>query len=266
MQTAVELASQGWRVFASMRDLDKRTALDARAREVGLEPLDVVQLDVTDAESSRRAVAHVLDRTDGRLHALVSNAGTATGGAFEDCDEEQWRRILETNFFGSLRLTQLVLPVMRRQRAGRLVFVSSTSGRAGSPAVSLYCASKWALEGWAESLAYEVEPFGIKVVLVEPGVYDTAIWRVSPRISPPDSAYVELLRIVESFVEDVRVPRARDPQEVARAISRALTARKPRFRYSVGPDAKINGVLAKLPFRFQALVVRRITRLDRWRP
>lgn len=133
--------------------------------------------------------------------------------------------------------------------AGRLVFISSTSARAGSPTLSLYCAPKWAQEGWAESIAYEVEPFGIKVVLVEPGAYDTAIWRTSSRISPPDSAYGELLRIVERIIDDVRVPRARDPHEVARAISRALTARKPRFRYSVELDAKINGGLATLPYR-----------------
>ncbi|MGY1731194.1 SDR family oxidoreductase [Geodermatophilus sp. SYSU D01045] len=266
LETAVELASRGWHVVASMRDPGRRAALDARTGEAGLEPLDVVRLDVTDAESSRRAVEETLGLTGGRLDALVNNAGTASGGAFEDTDEEEWRRVLDTNLLGALRLTQLALPVMRRQRAGRLVLVSSDSARYGNPGLSLYCASKWALEGWAESLAYEVEPFGVRVVLVEPGNYDTAIWATTPRITPPGSPYTGLLQTVERFVEEEHLPRSRDPREVARAIARALDADRPRFRVTVGPDAKLAAVLDKVPYRVAAAAVRRVTGLHRWKP
>ncbi|MGX5657380.1 SDR family oxidoreductase [Geodermatophilus nigrescens] len=266
LETAVELAARGRHVVASMRDPGKRAALDARTREAGLDPLDVVQLDVTDAGSVARAVKETLELTGGRLDALVSNAGTASGGAFEDTDEAEWQRVLDTNLLGAMRLTREVLPVMRAQRAGRLVLVSSDSARYGNPGLSLYCASKWALEGWAESLAYEVEPFGVRVVLVEPGNYDTAIWETTPRVVPPDSAYTGLLEAVERFVETEHLPRSRDPREVAGAVAGVLEARRPRFRVTVGPDAKLATVLGALPHRVTAAAVRRVTGLHRWRP
>ncbi|MGY1650950.1 SDR family oxidoreductase [Geodermatophilus sp. SYSU D01119] len=266
LETAVELAARGRHVIASMRDPGRRAALDARTREIGLDPLDVVQLDVTDAGSVSRAVKETLELTGGRLDALVNNAGTASGGAFEDTDEAEWQRVLDTNLLGALRLTREVLPVMRAQRAGRLVLVSSDSARYGNPGLSLYCASKWALEGWAESLAYEVEPFGVRVVLVEPGNYDTAIWQTTPRVIPPDSAYTGLLQAVEHFVETEHLPRSRDPREVARAVAGVLQARRPGFRVTVGPDAKLATVLGKLPHRVTAAAVRRVTGLHRWRP
>ncbi|MGY1695310.1 MULTISPECIES: SDR family oxidoreductase [unclassified Geodermatophilus] len=266
LQTAVELAGRGWQVVASMRDPQRRTALDARAREAGLDPLDVVALDVTDPDAAKRAVEETLELTGGRLDALVSNAGTASGGAFEDTDEAEWQRVLDTNLLGAMRLTKLVLPVMRAQRSGRLLFVSSDSARYGNPGLSLYCASKWALEGWAESLAYEVEPFGVRVVLLEPGNYDTAIWSTTPRVAPPESPYAGLLATVERFVVEEHLPRSRDPREVGRAVARALTAGRPPFRVTVGPDARLAGVLGRLPYRATAVAVRRLTGLHRWRP
>jgi NAD(P)-dependent dehydrogenase (short-subunit alcohol dehydrogenase family) len=266
LETAVELAGRGWHVVASMRDPGKRSALDDRTREAGLDPLDVVALDVTDADSAKHAVEETLGLTGGRLDALVSNAGTASGGAFEDTDEAEWQRVLDTNLLGAMRLTKLVLPVMREQRAGRLLLVSSDSARYGNPALSLYCASKWALEGWAESLAYEVEPFGVRVVLLEPGNYDTAIWSTTPRVTPPGSAYAGLLGAVGRFVEEQHLPRSRDPREVARAAARALGADRPPFRVAVGPDARLAAVLGRLPYRATAVAVRRLTGLHRWKP
>jgi NAD(P)-dependent dehydrogenase (short-subunit alcohol dehydrogenase family) len=266
LETAVELAGRGWHVVASMRDPGRRAALDARAGEAGLGPLDVVRLDVTDGDSVKGAVEETLELTGGRLDALVSNAGTASGGAFEDTDEAEWQRVLDTNLLGSMRLTRQVLPVMRGQRAGRLVLVSSDSARYGNPGLSLYCASKWALEGWAESLAYEVESFGVRVVLVEPGNYDTAIWATTPRIVPPGSPYTGMLQAVERYVEQEHLPRSRDPREVARAIARSLEARRPAFRVPVGPDARLATVLGALPYRVTAAAVRRVTGLHRWKP
>ncbi len=266
LESAVELAGRGWHVVASMRDPARRAAMDARTEEAGLDPLDVVGLDVTDPDSAKRGVEETLELTGGRLDALVSNAGTASGGAFEDTDETEWQRVLDTNLLGGMRVAKLVLPVMRAQRSGRLLLVSSDSARYGNPGLSLYCASKWALEGWAESLAYEVEPFGVRVVLVEPGNYDTAIWASTPRVTPPGSPYAGLSSAIERFVEQEHLPRSRDPREVARAVADALEARRPPFRVLVGPDARLAAVLGRLPYRVTAAAVRRLTGLHRWRP
>ncbi len=266
LESAVELAGRGWLVVASMRDPGRRAALDARTGAAGLEPLDVVRLDVTDGDSAKQAVEETLELSGGRLDALVSNAGTASGGAFEDTDEAEWQRVLDTNLLGAMRMAKLVLPVMRARRSGRLLFVSSDSARYGNPGLSLYCASKWALEGWAESLAYEVEPLGVRVVLVEPGNYDTAIWASTPRVTPPGSAYAGLSAAVERFVAQDHLPRSRDPREVGRAVADALGARRPPFRVPVGPDARLAAVLGRLPYRVTAAAVRRVTGLHRWRP
>ncbi len=266
LETAVELAGRGWHVVASMRDPGRRRVLDARTRKAGLEPLDVVALDVTDPDSVKQAVEQTLELTGGRLDALVSNAGTASGGAFEDTDEAEWQRVLDTNLLGGMRMAKLVLPVMRAQGSGRLLLVSSDSARYGNPGLSLYCASKWALEGWAESLAYEVEPLGVRVVVVEPGNYDTAIWSSTPRVTPAGSPYAGLSSAVERFVDREHLPRSRDPHEVARAVADALEARRPPFRVLVGPDARLAAVLGRLPYRVTAAVVRRVTGLHRWRP
>jgi NAD(P)-dependent dehydrogenase (short-subunit alcohol dehydrogenase family) len=157
---------------------------------------------------------------------------------------------METNFFGVLGLTRAVLPTFRAQAGGRIVLVSSQSAFAGQPANSIYCASKWALEGWAESIAYELDGFGIDVILVEPGPYRTEIWRSTPRVLPADGAYTPWLRRVFRGADQHEAKHARDPREVANVIARALEARRPRFRYPVGFFARLDYFLrGKLPSR-----------------
>ena len=116
-----------------------------------------------------RAVASILSQTGNKLDAVVHNAGVAAVGALEDVPESELRRVMETNFFGVLELTRALLPTFRAQRRGRIVIVSSEAAFMGQPTNSIYCASKWAVEGWAEAVAYELEPFGIDIILVEPG-------------------------------------------------------------------------------------------------
>ena len=151
--TAVELAKRGWRVFATMRNPAKSGALEAALGRAGAgvrERVTIGQLDVTSEESVRAAVAATLAATGGRLDAVVHNAGVAAGGAFEDMPEAELRRVMDTNFFGVLALTRALLPTFRAQRSGRILIVSSEFGFTGQPANSIYCASKWAIEGWAE--------------------------------------------------------------------------------------------------------------------
>jgi NAD(P)-dependent dehydrogenase (short-subunit alcohol dehydrogenase family) len=236
----VELARAGWDVVATMRDVAKRRELDRALAAAEVERNVVVdQLDVTDTASIERAVTN-LDLAQRPLDAVVHNAGVAAGGAFEDLDEANIRRIMETNYFGVLALTKQLLPTFRAQRRGRIVVISSESAFAGQPANSPYCASKWAVEGWAESLAYEVEHFGIDIILVEPGPYRTNIWDSSPRVLPKESPYLPLLRHLNVTVDALVKTSAGDPKDVGIAVVKALSAQRPRFRYPVGPTAKFN--------------------------
>lgn len=260
--TSEELARRGWQVFASMRDVGKRAALEKTV--AGRGGVEILALDVTDAASMRQAVAQTLERTGGRLDAVVHNAGVAVGGAFEDLPGSELRRVMETNFFGVLELTRLLLPTFRSQRRGRIVVVSSDSAYSGEPANSIYCASKWAVEGWAESLAFEVEPFGIEVILVEPGPYRTEIWHSSPRIKPDSTAYGPWLERLEQAVDAHIANDLRDPREVAQVIAAALETPKPRFRYPVSRMSQIRHFLrGKVPSRWLRRATNRMLGLHR---
>ena len=264
LEATVALARRGWVVFASMRDLGRRDRLEDALYVARINHgVELVELDITDTGSVERAVASVLEKAGGRLDALVNNAGISAGGTFEDMDADEFRRILETNLFGVLNVTRAVLPAMREHRRGRIVNVTSSGAFFGSPGLSAYAASKWAVEGWAESLAMEVTPFGIHVICVEPGAYRTEIWNSSPRTIPADSAYAEAAGSVERFVEERLIPNARDPREVGEMIAKALEARQPRFRYPVGPDAVVQHVArGKVPNRMVRYGMRRLIGLD----
>jgi NAD(P)-dependent dehydrogenase (short-subunit alcohol dehydrogenase family) len=268
--TAVELAKRGWRVFATMRNPAKSGALETALGRAGTgvrERVTIGQLDVTDEASVRAAVAATLAATGGSLDAVVHNAGVAAGGAFEDLPEAELRRVMDTNFFGVLTLTRALLPTFRAQRRGRILIVSSESGFTGQPANSIYCASKWAIEGWAESIAFEVEPFGIDVLLVEPGPYITDIWDSSPRISPEGSAYRAWVQYMFRAGDAHVAAHGRDPQEVAEKIATVLEARRPAFRNPVGRIARLTHFLrGKLPSRLMRKGVERYLGLHRVRP
>lgn len=262
------LAARGWRVFATMRDLKRKDSLERVLKAASLsERVSFVQLDVTDQASIEAAAKSILAETGNTLDAVVHNAGIAVAGVLEDLPEAEIRHVMETNFFGVLSLTRALLPTFRAQRHGRIVLVSSQAALAGQPGNSMYCASKWALEGWAESLAYEVDPFGIDVAVIEPGPYRTEIWNSSKWIMPQDSAYLGWLKRLRQGVDRHQSQTSREPKEVAATIVKALEARRPRFRYQVGPFAKLDYFLrGKMPTK---LIRRGTTRylglpLARW--
>jgi NAD(P)-dependent dehydrogenase (short-subunit alcohol dehydrogenase family) len=255
-------------VFATMRDLARKGSLEHGLRKAGLsERVTFVRLDVTDPASIETAVATVLSETDNTLDAVVHNAGIAVAGVLEDLSDGDIWRVMDTNFFGVLRLTRALLPRFREQRRGRIVLLSSQAAFAGQPGNSMYCASKWALEGWAESLAYEVDPFGIDVVLIEPGPYRTEIWSSTKWVVPANSAYLSWLKLLRQAADRHQARTSGDPKEVAAVIAKALEARRPRFRYQVGFFAKLDYFLrGKVPTR---LIRRGTTRylglpLARW--
>jgi NAD(P)-dependent dehydrogenase (short-subunit alcohol dehydrogenase family) len=251
-EAVVALAARGWRVFATMRNLEKRSALEqALSAARALDRVDILQLDVADTASIDAAVSSVLSKTDNTLDAVVHNAGVAAAGALEDVPEAELRRVMETNFFGVLSLTRALLPTFRAQRRGRVVLISSEAAFMGQPTNSIYCASKWALEGWAEAVAFELEPFGIDVVLIEPGPYRTEIWDTTPRFAPEGSPYRSWVQHVFRAGDAHAARMARHPKEVAKAILNSLEAKHPRFRYPVGPFGRMNHFLrGKVPSRW----------------
>jgi NAD(P)-dependent dehydrogenase (short-subunit alcohol dehydrogenase family) len=245
------LAAKGWRVFATMRNLEKKGPLERALKDAGVDQqVTIEQLDVNDPASIETATASILAQTGNTLDAVVHNAGVAIAGAHEDLPDAEIRRVMETNFFGVLALTRALLPTFRTHKSGRIVLVSSQSAFAGQPANSIYCASKWALEGWAESIAYELDGFGIDVILIEPGPYRTEIWTSTPRVLPPGGAYTPWLRRVFYGADRHEANNGRDPREVANVIAGVLEASRPRFRYPVGFFARLDHFLrGKLPSR-----------------
>lgn len=266
LAAAIELAKRNWTVVATMRDLKKRGELDKQIAAAGLSNrITVDQLDVSNQASIDRATAN-LNLDNRPLDAVVHNAGVAIGGAFEDLSDAQVRHVLDVNFFGVLALTRRLLPHFRTRQQGRIVVISSEVAFAGQPAISPYCASKWAIEGWAESLAYEVAHFNIDVVLIEPGAFKTNIWDSSPRVIPEGSAYKPLVDHLEAAVAEHVELTAGDPHEVAVVIAKALEARRPKFRYAVGRTARIGHFLkGKIATRFHRKLVNRYFALNRIR-
>lgn len=250
--TSVLLAEKGWTVYAGLRDASRdgelREAVAASGVEARVRP---IQLDVTDGGQVARAIAAIRELS-GRLDALVNNAGFAVGGFVEEVPLAKWREQFETNVFGVVAMTQAALPLMRAQREGRIVIVSSVSGRIGFPALAPYVASKHAIEGFGESLRLETAGFGIGVSLIEAGPYRTPIWRKSMGAleePAPDSAYRELYRRLKPML-DHSASGGGDPRLVAETIARAIQARKPKLRYQPSRSDKLT-IAAKrwLPWR-----------------
>jgi NAD(P)-dependent dehydrogenase (short-subunit alcohol dehydrogenase family) len=224
-----------------MRDLEKRGPLDEAAQAAGVS-LSVLQLDVTSTESISVAVNSVISAT-GSIDIVVSNAGYGLGGFVEDLTLAELRDQFETNFFGAVALIKAVLPLMRARRSGRLIFVSSVNGFLGFPGLAAYCASKFALEGFAESLRWEALPDGIYVSLVEPGSFPTPIFGTNRRVAAAAadlaSPYYARSRRLEALVLGRITASTRDPGVVARAIARIAVSARPRLRYRVGADAHL---------------------------
>jgi NAD(P)-dependent dehydrogenase (short-subunit alcohol dehydrogenase family) len=169
---------------------------------------------------------------------LVNNAGYGLNGAFEDLAMEEIKAQYETNLFGVIRVTQAVLPIMRKQKSGIIVNISSGAGRFGYPGGSAYVSTKFAIEGLSESMAYELEPFGIKVVLVEPGVIRTNIANamvVAKKSQDPNSPYSQIMQKMATSFEHM-MENGSSPDLVARVVLKAVTSENPSLRYLAGKD------------------------------
>lgn len=235
--TALLLAQRGYRVFAAGRSAEKRAQLDALAREKNL-PLETLELDVCDDASVQHAVTGVLAKA-GAIDVLFNNAGVNFTAAVEDLCMEDWRRQFETNFFGVLRVTRAVVPHMRERMRGRIVMMSSVSGFVTAPTQGAYSSSKFALEAMSNALRLELYPFGVQVVLIEPGYIVTGIQQAALELSKP---YLEKMNagpyapLYARFFESVTGSRAKSkttPEDCARTVLRAIEAPNPKARYLV---------------------------------
>jgi len=236
LATALHFGRQGHDVWAGVRQpaaaTDLRAAIDAERL-----PVRIVALDVDDPASVQRGVAEVLDGS-GRVDILVNNAGIGGGGPIEDVPVDWVKTLFETNYFGVLRMTQAVLPGMRERRAGTIVNVSSVAGRLAVAGHGHYSAVKHALEAMSEALAQEVQRFGIRVAIVEPGVVVTPIFSKAKRWADPASPYFDHVRRLLLLYQK-QMPHAAQPADAARVIYEAATSSSPRLRWLVGEDARL---------------------------
>jgi NAD(P)-dependent dehydrogenase (short-subunit alcohol dehydrogenase family) len=243
-ETALLLARSGFHTYATMRNLEKSKSITEIANTEKL-PLQVVQLDVNDDISVKNAIDKIVSAAENkRIDVLVNNAGYGLFGSVEDTSIEEIKAQFETNFFGVIRVTQQVLPIMRKQHSGggTIVNVSSVGGRIGVPVLSAYQSTKFALEGLSESMSYELEPFGIRVVIIEPGFIRTNIVNSSTsaqKALDPKSPYFPLMQKVKNHFKSMmeNASSSSPPEEVAKVILQAITSKNQQLRYTVGNDA-----------------------------
>lgn len=240
---AVLLAGRGYRVFAAGRAAEKRAQLDALARARHL-PLETLEMDVLDDGSVQNAVRAVLGKA-GALDVLINNAGVGYLATVEDLRLDDLRKQFETNLFGVVRVTQAVLPHMRERRRGRILMMSSIAGLITPPTYGAYSGSKHALEGLSNALRLELYPFGIEVILIEPGYIVTNFQQTVADLVQP---YVEnaktgpYAKVYAGAWGGAKKNRARSkatPEDCARVILRAIEAPRPKARYTVTPLARM---------------------------
>ena len=235
LETALSLARDGYNTFASMRDTKKAGELEYAAKKENLK-INVIELDVDSEESIISAIKKIMEES-GRIDVLVNNAGYGQFGCTEDVSVEDFRKQFETNFFSIVRIIQEVSPIMRNQKSGIIVNISSVVGRLGLPGSSAYISTKFALEGLSECLRYELGQFGVKTTLIEPGVIKTNFFN-SLKIpeSKADPKYKELTDNILAglkMMSELGTP----PSEVAKVILKAIHDDEILPRYIVGIDA-----------------------------
>jgi NAD(P)-dependent dehydrogenase (short-subunit alcohol dehydrogenase family) len=228
-----EALSAGHAVVATGRNTD------AVARAIGpADHLHIVKLDVTSEDDSKAAVADAVEQF-ARIDVLVNNAGNFYAGFFEELSPSDFRAQIETNFFGTVNVTRAVLPVMRAQRDGLIITISSTGGIVGQAFVSAYSAAKFAVEGWMESLAIEIAPFGIRTMLVEPGFFRTELLTDESTKWPEPSIedYADTTRETVSAWKKMNGQQGGDPAKLAKALVQLASADTPPQRWPAGADA-----------------------------
>ena len=237
-ETALALAREGYYTYATMRDTTKSDKIKELGKKDNLK-IDVLELDVDDENSVKTAIQKILDQKQ-RIDVLVNNAGWGLWGCVEDVSIDEFKAQFDTNFFSIIRLIQEVGPTMRKQGSGTIVNISSVVGRIGFPASPAYISSKFALEGLSESLRFELAPFGVNVVIIEPGVIKTNFMK-NMRMAEKSESNTVYRDITVKVVSGVKMmaEMGTHPKEVADTIVKAVKDEKPLPRYIVGNDASM---------------------------
>lgn len=234
--TCLVFARNNFMTYGSVRDISKAEKIQEITNSEKL-PLKIVRLDVNDGESIRIAIQSIVSDS-GRIDVLINNAGYGMFGPIEEISIEEIKKQFETNFFGIIRLIKAIVPIMRKQRSGTIVNISSMVGRFGVPLNAAYVSSKFALEGLSESISFELEEFGIKVILVEPGVVKTDFFQ-NLKIKGTDakSPYYKLMDRRITFLKTAMKNSLSSSDQVANTILHAVNSRDPDLRYVIGNDA-----------------------------
>jgi NAD(P)-dependent dehydrogenase (short-subunit alcohol dehydrogenase family) len=234
--TALHLAQQGYRVFGTVRSIEKAGKLKSRATELGI-TVELIEMDVADDASVQRGFADVFRTTD-RVDVLVNNAGIGGNGVVEESTPQMYHDAFNVNVVGAIRCTQQVLPNMRARKSGTIVNITSVVGKFAAVAQAPYVASKWAFEGVSEELAQEVAPFGIRVVIIEPGVTKSSIFAKNIDAPNQSGAYDSHYRRMFAFYA-AGITNATPAEEVGALIHHAITTDTPQLRYAcswAGPE------------------------------
>jgi len=235
-ETSLGLARNGFYTFASMRDVSKGNKIKELAKKENL-PIEIIELDVDKEDSIKNAIKSVVEKKQ-RIDVLVNNAGWGLWGSVEDVSIDEFKEQFETNFFSIIRMIHEVAPIMREQKSGHIINISSIAGRIGFPISPAYISSKFALEGLSESLRFELMPFGVNVIIIEPGMIKTNFFepmKLGKKAEKTD-AYKNITEKVLSGVK-MMAQMATDPKEVSNTIIQAIKEEKPLPRYIVGNDA-----------------------------
>ena len=236
-ETALALARENYFTYASMRNTGKAEKIQEISKKEKLD-LKVIELDIDKEDSIKSAVKKIQEQK-GRIDILVNNAGYGLFGCIEDITMEELKAQFQTNFFGIVSLIQEIAPIMRKQGSGIIVNVSSVAGRIGFPGTPAYISSKFALEGLSECMRYELSPFGIKTIIIEPGVIQTNFFSSMKVASgKPGSPYKEITEKVMNGVK-MMAEMGTPPVEVAKTIMKAIKTPEPLPRYVVGSDASM---------------------------
>ena len=234
-EISLTLARNGFLTFATMRNLIKKENIKSVAEKENL-PVKIMMLDVADDRSVNNTIQSITNETS-RIDVLVNNAGYGLMGAFEDLLMEEIKAQFETNLFGLIRTTQAILPIMRKQNSGVIVNISSGAGRFGFPGGSAYVSTKFAVEGLSESMSYELEPFGIKVILIEPGFVKTNFHQAMIRPQHPNSPYSQMMQ-KRAAASTQFFQNGSPPELVAKTVLVAINSPNPNLRYLVGKDVE----------------------------
>lgn len=242
-ETSLYLARNGFKTYATMRNLDKAKMI-TEVKDNEKLPIKVLELDVDHDESVKKSIKHIIDE-EKKIDVIINNAGYDLAGSLEEMSIDELKSQFETNFFGVVRVIKEVLPIMREQNYGIIVNVSSVGGKVGIPLNSAYIASKFALEGLSDSIRPELEEFGIRVILIEPGVVRSNFFEnvKMARNFLPDSPYSNLTQKIFTGFTSLMGDTASSPKEVAQTILEAVIDKNQEIRYIVGKDA--NSILEK---------------------